>query len=152
MALIALITANISLLILIGTLLIVVLLAWIIRLEIKLKRFLQGKDARNLEDLIVETLETVKQTDRINEEITQHLLKVEERLRKSVQHVKTVRFNPFPDQGGNQSFVTAFLDERGNGAVVSSLYSRDKVSVYSKPIQNRESEYELTEEEKEALI
>src|SRR3989344_9264261 len=104
MALIALITANISLFILIGTLLIVVLLAWVIRLELKLKRFLQGKDAGNLEDLIIETLETVKQTDHINEEITQHLLKVEERLRKSVQHVKTVRFTPFPDQGGNQSF------------------------------------------------
>lgn len=130
---------------------ILLLLVWVIRLEIKLRRFLQGKDARNLEDLIRETLDTVKQTDRINEEITEHLLKVEERLRRSVQHVKTIRFNPFPDQGGNHSFVTAFLDERGNGAVVSSLYSRDKVSVYAKPIVNRQSDYELTDEEKAAL-
>ena len=130
---------------------ILLLLVWVIRLEIKLRRFLQGKDAKNLEDLICETLETVKQTDRINEEITEHLLKVEERLRRSVQHVKTIRFNPFPDQGGNHSFATAFLDERGNGAVVSSLYSRDKVSVYAKPIVNRQSDYELTEEEQAAL-
>lgn len=130
---------------------VIVLLIWVARLEIKLRRFLRGKDAKNLEELINETLETVKQTDRINEEITQHLIKVEERLRRSIQHVRTIRFNPFPDQGGNQSFVTAFLDERGNGAVVSSLYSRDKVSVYAKPIVNRQSEYELSAEEKAAL-
>ena len=130
---------------------VIVLLVWLIRLEIKLSRFLRGKDAKNLEELINETLATVKETDQINEEITQHLLKVEERLRRSIQHVKIIRFNPFPDQGGNQSFVTAFLDERGNGAVVSSLYSRDKVSVYAKPVTNRQSEYELSAEERAAL-
>ncbi len=142
-------SSNIPLLLLMVT--VVVLMIWLVRLELKWKRFLQGKEAKDLEHLILETLETVKQTDKVNEEITQHLIKVEERLRRSVQHVKTIRFNPFADQGGNQSFVTAFLDEKGNGAVLSSLYSRDKVSVYAKPIVNRQSEYELTEEEKAAL-
>ncbi len=140
-----------NLIFLLPAVIILLLLVWIIRLEIKLHRFLRGRDGKSLEELINETLETVKQTDRINEEITEHLLKVEERLRRSIQHVKTIRFNPFPDQGGNHSFATAFLDERGNGAVVSSLYSRDKVSVYAKPITNHQSEYELTEEERAAL-
>ncbi|MEA1929702.1 MAG: DUF4446 family protein [Patescibacteria group bacterium] len=136
---------------LLALLAIVVLLVWIIRLEIKLSRFLRGQNAKSLEGVINNLNEAVQQTDKINEEITQHLIKVEERLRRSIQHVKTVRFNPFQDQGGNQSFVTAFLDERGNGAVVSSLYSRDKVNVYAKPIIGRRSEYELTDEEQAAL-
>ena len=132
---------------------ILLLLVWVIRLEIKLRRFLQGKDAKNLEDLICETLETVKQTDRINEEITEHLLKVEERLRRSVQHVKTIRFNPFKGDGsgGDQSFSTAFVNEEGDGVVISSLYSRDRVSVFAKPIKKLSSEYEMTKEEKESL-
>ena len=43
------------------------------------------------------------------------------------------------------------LDEDGNGVVLSSLYSRERMSVFAKPIKNNKSEYELTAEEKEAL-
>ncbi|MDE2188580.1 MAG: DUF4446 family protein, partial [Patescibacteria group bacterium] len=34
---------------------------------------------------------------------------------------------------------------------ISSLYSRDHVSVFGKPIKKHASEYELSEEEKEAI-
>lgn len=82
-----------------------------------------------------------------------YLETVERRLRKSVQSVHTVRFNPFKGTGagGNQSFATAFLNEHGDGVVISSLYSRDHVSVFSKPVKKHASEYEFSNEEKEAL-
>jgi len=35
--------------------------------------------------------------------------------------------------------------------VFSSLYSRERMSVFAKPIKNNKSEYELSAEEKEAL-
>ncbi len=76
------------------------------------------------------------------------------RLKKTVSGVETIRFNPFKGDGsgGNQSFATAFLNEEKNGVVISSMYSRDHVSVFSKPIKNMNSEQgELTAEEKEAL-
>ena len=76
----------------------------------------------------------------------------EGRLRGSVQGIGVVRFNPFVSgQGGNQSFAAAFLDERGNGVVFSTLYSRDRVGVYAKPVENGASSFELTGEEKEAI-
>ena len=62
-----------------------------------------------------------------------------------------VIFNPFPDQGSNQSFAIGMLDEEGNGLVISSLYSRERISVFAKPVKNGKSEYELSTEEKEAL-
>jgi len=43
------------------------------------------------------------------------------------------------------------LNEDGDGVVFSSLYSRERMSIFAKPIKNGKSEYELTEEEKEAL-
>ena len=74
-----------------------------------------------------------------------------EKLRKSIRGLETVRFNPFADQGSNQSFAIGMLNEEGDGVVLSSLYSRERMSVFAKPIKNNKSEYELTAEEKEAL-
>ncbi len=68
-------------------------------------------------------------------------------LRKSVTHCKIKRFNPFPGQGGNHSFSAAWLDQKGDGLVISGLYTRDKVNVYAKPITDHSSVHELTEEE-----
>lgn len=130
-----------------------ILLGWIVRLEWRLGKLLGGQKADSLETIIRNLVESVGETDKINEEIQQHLLKMEERLRSSVQHVKTLRFNPFRDQGqgSNQSFAVALLNEHGHGVVISSLYTRDKVSVYAKPVRNRQSEFELTEEENAVL-
>jgi hypothetical protein len=130
---------------------IAVLLGWIVRLELKINRLLGGQDKNNLKVLLLELHGKLKDTDSVNEAIKRHLVNMEDRLRKSVQHVKTIRFNPFRQDGGNHSFTTAFLDEQGNGTVISSLYTREKVTLYAKPITNYQSEFELTEEERSSL-
>jgi hypothetical protein len=72
-------------------------------------------------------------------------------LKKSIRGLATIRFNPFPDQGSNQSFAIGMLNEEGDGVILSSLYSRERMSVFAKPVKNKKSEYELTVEEKEVL-
>jgi hypothetical protein len=62
-----------------------------------------------------------------------------------------VRFNPFEDTGGNQSFALAMLDGRGDGFVVSSLHARAGTRVYAKAIAAGSSEAALSDEEAEAL-
>jgi len=62
-----------------------------------------------------------------------------------------VRFNPFEDVGGDQSFAIALLDQHGNGLVLSSLHNRAETRVYAKPIQAGRSEYTLSAEEQQAL-
>ena len=69
------------------------------------------------------------------------------RIRTSLRGIDTIRFNPFKDQGSNQSFAIGLLNEEGTGVVISSLYSRDRVSVFAKPIKKGQPEYDLTEEE-----
>ena len=63
-----------------------------------------------------------------------------------------MRFNPFKDVGGNQSFAIAIVNEDGDGIVLSSLYSRERMSVFAKQIKKGISEVELTEEEKIIVV
>ena len=52
---------------------------------------------------------------------SKRLFKIGER---SIQKVGIVRFNPFGDVGGDQSFSLYFLDMNNNGVLITSLFSR----------------------------
>ena len=69
----------------------------------------------------------------------------------SIGRVGLVRFNPFEDTGGNQSFALAMLDGHGDGFVVSSLHARAGTRVYAKAIAAGSAESALSDEEGEAL-
>ena len=62
-----------------------------------------------------------------------------------------MRFNPFNDLGGNQSFVIALLDNENSGFVISSLFVKEGNRVYAKAIRNGKSDHLLFDEEKEAI-
>lgn len=70
-----------------------------------------------------------------------------------LQRFGYVKFNPFNDRvGGDQSFVIALLDNKGNGFVKTFMYTRDGMRVYVKPVKDGKSEdYGLSDEEKEAI-
>lgn len=129
------------------------LAGYVVYLHAKLKKFLADKNATSLGDSITSLAARATTQEQFRAEIESYLTSVEKRLRKSVQSVQTVRFNPFraAGGGGNQSFATAFVDQEGDGVVISSLYSRDNVSIFGKPLKAHASEYELSDEEKEAM-
>lgn len=131
---------------------IVLLIVWIARLEYLLKKMLHGKSG-TLDDSIANIKKDITYLRKYKEVSEEYIEKMDERLRKSITGVKTVRFNPFKGtgSGGNQSFATAFVSENGDGVVLSSLYSREHVSIFSKPLQKFASEYELSAEEKDVL-
>jgi len=132
---------------------IVILLGWIVRIEIKLWKLLRGKNAKTLEDSIVHAHENLDKLNEFQKESISYFMNIEKRLNRSIQAVETIRFNPFKGtgEGGSQSFSTSFLSENGDGVVLSSLYSRDRVSVFSKPLAKFNSTFELTDEEKEVI-
>lgn len=136
-----------------GGLLIVtlILIGWIIMLERRIKRLTAGRQVASLEQIIGDLGEDVERIMLAWDQAEDRFTAIDERLKKQISHVKTVRFNPFADQGGNQSFATALVNEHGDGVVISSLYARDKMSVYSKPVKARQSDFDLTDEEIEAL-
>ncbi|MEK7184893.1 MAG: DUF4446 family protein [Patescibacteria group bacterium] len=132
---------------------ILILISFIIYLNQKLNKFLLGSDSKNLADSIDSIKSSLKESEIFKNEMEKYLISVEKRLHKSIQSIHTVRFNPFKGtgSGGNQSFATAIINQDESGVVISSIYSREHTSVFSKPIKNGISEYELSNEEKEAI-
>ncbi len=130
---------------------VIVILFWILMLEYRLKRLFAGTKARNLEEMVVVVGKKINELEDKQEKIDKHLTIVDDRLNKSIRSIETIRFNPFVDAGGNQSFAIAFMNDEKNGVVMSSLYARDRMSIFAKPIINGKSEFELSTEEKKVL-
>lgn len=123
----------------------------VLLLYIRIKRFTRGSRGASLENTMATILKDIEyvRRDHINLKNEQDVLK--RKQAKNIRSIETVRFNPFPDQGGNQSFATALVNDEKNGVVISTLFARDRMSVFAKPIINGASEYELTVEEKSVL-
>jgi hypothetical protein len=108
------------------------------------------------------------ETDSLERTLSQHLKRVEsvdERLVSltdayeqltltssyASQKISIVRFNPFGDTGGDQSFSLAVLDSHDSGYVLTSIHGREGTRVYVKPVDFGKSKYPLSEEEQQAL-
>jgi hypothetical protein len=77
---------------------------------------------------------------------------LEEKLQFPIQKIGLLRFNPFRDTGGEQSFILSLLDANDTGIVLSSLYSRSGTRWYAKKVIRGEGkDYELSDEEKKAI-
>lgn len=124
---------------------------WIVKTEKRLKRFFIGKKGKDLEDTLIHLEDEVKNLTLAKNKIEAELVIVNQKLKKSIRGLETIRFNPFPDQGGNQSFAISMQNEDGDGVVISSLYARERMSIFAKPIKKGNSTYELTEEEREVI-
>ena len=99
--------------------------------------------------------ELAKQVKELSEQLesTQQELSVfQQAMQKAVQKVAIIRFNPFGELGGDQSFSIALLDKNNDGVVVTSHYGRNENRVYGKSIQRGKSEYTLSKEEEDVVI
>jgi len=124
---------------------------WLWRLNRRFKTIFQGGKAKNLEEALAMLRVELGDTKAGLKAAEAHIGTLESRAQHSVQYVGMIRFNPFREAGGDQSFSIALLDEAHDGVVISSLYSRDGVRVYAKPIAGGASTYQLSEEERQAL-
>lgn len=129
------------------------LFIWIIKIDSRIKNLTRGQNNLNIETAIKSIENDLKNFGLFKNDIEKYLNQVEKRLKKSIQGVKTINFKAFQglDSGGHQSFATAFLNEHGDGIIISTLHSRDRVNVFAKEIKNFNSILTLTSEEKEAL-
>jgi hypothetical protein len=70
---------------------------------------------------------------------------------RSIQKTSVVRFNPFRNTGGDQSFVLGLLDNNDSGFLLTSIHSREGTRIYIKAIEYGNSPHALSAEEKQAL-
>jgi hypothetical protein len=121
------------------------------RLEARIGTLTAGGDGRSLEATLDAHIDKVFKVAREVDELEGRTAVLERETLLAFQRHGLVRYNPFEDTGGNQSFALALLDANGDGFVVSSLHSRAVTRVYAKAIAKGKSEAALSEEEAEAL-
>lgn len=105
------------------------------------------KEPRNLKEI----LDHLKDLEQKFEKLSQDLKIFKKEGRRFIQKVGIIRFNPFKEIGGDQSFSIALLNGNDDGIVITSLYTREGNRVYGKPIKNGKSEYPLSDEEIKAI-
>jgi hypothetical protein len=145
---VAVVALVLALLALIG---VVFLLARQQRLLGQYQHLMTGTSGGNLESMLTEHVTQVRETAERVDTVAQLARRLEKSAYFSLQHLGVVRYNPFHDTGGDQSFAIALVDGHGNGVVLSSLHGRDVTRVYAKPLQKWESTHSLTDEEKQAI-
>ena len=128
-----------------------VLAIMIARLNTRLKKLTTGTNGKNLEDAIYQLMGDHEIFQNRIERVEETNGRLNSEIKSSVRGIATVRYIAFADVGGKQSFATALLGEDGSGVVISSIYSRERMNVYAKPISNFKCEYELSTEETRAL-
>lgn len=117
----------------------------------KINFFLQGKNAKNLEESINNLINDTALLHLNLGKISQEQGKQAETISTTIRKVGIVRFNPFNNTGGDQSFAIAFLNSENSGIIISSLFLREGTRIYAKPINKLKSSYSLSKEEEEAI-
>lgn len=121
------------------------------QLQKKYGEFLEGTSAKKVEDLIKEYSHNVVDAQNKIDEMAEFVAKMHQNSKFAISKQALIRFNPFGDTGGNQSFVLALLDNNNNGVVLSSVHARTGTRVYAKEIRDGLSKYNLSDEETIAL-
>ncbi len=131
---------------------VVLLLIWNGLLEWRLRRATRGSKGENLEQHIARIARDYEEFVAFRDATRGTLATLDTRMRGSISGVGLVKFNPFAGHGASKpSFAAAFVSEDGSGVIISTLHARESVSIFSKTLVDFASEYELTEEEAEAL-
>lgn len=139
--------------------LLVLCLIWLGIVTFYLRRLMEhyqvltkGVNKKNLE-FVLENL--TKETHLVKKNISNLISRcdtIEKNETYYIQKIGLLRFNPFKDTGGDQSFILTLSDANNTGVVITGLYSRSGLRWYAKSIfEGKGIEHELSEEEKKAL-
>ncbi len=112
-----------------------------------------GKKGADLETIIVNQAKKLNDFDREIQELFNISNTINSHTQKCLDKISIIRFDPFGDRSGNQSFVIALLNNKNDGFVLSALHTREGTRVYTKQISKGKSinNNELTKEELDAI-
>jgi hypothetical protein len=121
------------------------------RLGKRLEGLTRGADGHSLEAVLDAHLDKVLSVAGEVDDLSARSAVLESAGRRAIQRVGLVRFNPFEETGGNQSFALAMTDANGDGFVISSLHARAGTRLYAKAVVAGRSDAAMSAEEAEAL-
>ncbi|MCC7353397.1 MAG: DUF4446 family protein [Anaerolineae bacterium] len=120
------------------------------RLKVIYARLTQGAKGSSLEQILLQQMEQVRAAMARMEELDSALHALQRASEYDLQHLGIVRFNPFTNTGGDQSFTLALTDAHGDGALITSLHSRDGTRIYARALHAWDAMH-LGDEERQAI-
>jgi len=107
---------------------------------------------KDLKSVLDELLKQSGEQTKTIKKITDQIKVLEDDSLGYLQKMGFLRFNPFADTGGDQSFILSLLDDQDNGVLVSSLHSRGTTRIYAKQVKAGKGKgFALSEEEKKVI-
>jgi hypothetical protein len=106
------------------------------------------------EDLLAAVARQVEATERLRGKLNlvgRETAQLRQRVSNLVGTVGLTRYDAFPELGGHLSWSAAFLDEAGDGVVLSTINGRSETRSYAKPVRGGRSEHNLSDEERAAI-
>ena len=113
--------------------------------------FMSGKDAKTLEDTLIQRLDQVDSLLESNEENDRNNKVLSKNMQCTYQKMGLIKYDAFHEMGGKLSFSLAMLDMRNNGFIINAMHTREGCYTYIKEIIDGNSVIVLSEEEQEAL-
>ena len=132
---------------------------WLVFLTFYLRRLLvnynsltDGVNKKNLDTVLSNMIKRIQEQKKDLADLSVRCDTIEKNQLFAIQKIGLLRFNPFKDTGGDQSFILSLVDAKNTGVVITALYSRSGTRWYAKKIAiGKGVEHELSEEEKIAL-
>jgi hypothetical protein len=123
----------------------------LLKLNRRFESALGGSSAESLERSLAQHHRRISQVNERLEELDKKYTDLTLTASVASQKISIVRFNPFGDTGGDQSFSLAVLDAHDSGYALTSIHGRQGTRVYIKPIDYGKSKYSLSDEEQQAI-
>jgi hypothetical protein len=112
----------------------------------------QGLKDKNFKSIMETLLKDVNIAKKDIDNLKLYCDKIQKEGFLHIQKIGLVRFNPFKDTGGDQSFVLSLVDGNDTGVIISGLYARTGTRWYAKRIvKGKSADHELSDEERKAL-
>jgi hypothetical protein len=128
------------------------LLAWVVAINARLARLNRGGRAGTLDEAIAQIDQDIAALKDFARRADAGIKLADRRLRGAIRGVSARNFSAFQGlESGGQSGAVALVTEEGDGVIVSTIHSRDRVNVFTKPISGGASALPLSEEEQDAL-
>lgn len=121
------------------------------RMNSRWKDLLDGVKGDNLERLLYDHLRERMQIQAQIDALGGRVQTLEDKMTGAKRHLGLVKYDAFEDVGGSQSFALALYDDKGDGALVTSLVGRSDCRVYCKPLLGGKSERTISQEEQRAI-
>ena len=117
----------------------------------KYRQLTDGIDKKDFATSLAEAKKQLKLTQKEIDKVNQELTSINQRLKTHIQKLGFVRYNPFGNTGGDQSFCLCLLDEANNGILITSLHTRQQTRIYTKQITQGKSAEKASLSKEEAL-